>query len=201
MPSGHDGGVHIMVGPQRGPPPAPFPATPLTPPLAPSPVVPDVPPPPSPVGCRAPPQPATQTNASATARASAPGEPPLDLPEADARLPFPATTTPRMAAFPGRGKRPPDDRQRALSPVSGSVAPPVPPTLAPPSLPTVAPPLPPAPVVPGVPPRGPPEGSRALLPQPATQTNASTTAPSEPPNLSERHACVVFEPTTTPKMA
>ena len=82
------------------------------------------------------------------------------------------------------------------------VAPPVPPTLAPPVPPTLAPPpVPPFPAVPAVPPLPSSGGCRGLLPQPATHTNASTTAPSEPRNLSERHARLVFQPATTPKMA
>src|SRR3954454_22594754 len=75
-PSGHDGAVHIVVGPQPPAPPEPVCVAPPAPlpvaSLPPSRVVPEITPVPSPEGCRdRPPQaPARQTTASARAAAS-----------------------------------------------------------------------------------------------------------------------------------
>jgi len=97
MPSGHDGGMQIMVGPQPAAPPEPLPATPPVAPLPPSLAVPEISPLPSPDGCRARlPQLAAQTTANETAKPSAPTAP---LPEAVARLPFRAIATLEWQGF------------------------------------------------------------------------------------------------------
>src|SRR5438477_1407194 len=117
MPSGHDGGVHIIVGPQRPAPPE-LPAAATVPAL---PAAPEVPPVPAPEGCSDPPShPATQTTASARAGPSAPSER-LDPPEADVLLPFRPTTRSRMAGFRTPAKRPGARRMTSKRPGSAQL--------------------------------------------------------------------------------